>query len=340
MEEKKDFSALVPARYAINAAFKEMYDIWDEDRSDYWMRRLTHLVLGGKVNADNVETIINSIDSRIRVSLERRIVKRVGKIETLFDLIRMQPLKIISRKKEEKTERKELIILRRDIISLKKRGIDIRSGYVGIALDRHAIERLYEREKLTCHGILDRLRSDMHQLIRHVAFARAAKLIKCARIGGQPLNPGNVTFLPMGNGALIVEALQIDCNGFVGRRTLIGKKDVSITVAHHHPEMRYPADPIDKMPTEGIIKMTGTTYLSDDLLRPDQRDCLALFEDALEDVDTDALMALMGMVTLPHESHQDWPPTDVNSDKMMRLMRENVKRNKQAAPWRLLEAGE
>lgn len=327
----------IPARYALNTALREMGAIWDEKRPDYWTQGISDMVKAGRVTANGLKDAIARIDPAIILSMARSDMKRLGKTVPVFDIIRMQPLRIHPRHGPDQENPREIIMLRRDVVTQRDREVDIRSGNMGIALDRHAAERLYERERCTPDEIVGRLRGDMAHLVRTVAFARASGIIKRARgtdAGETGISPGEATFVPMGKGALVVEALQLDVNGITARRTLVRRTGTVITVAGHDPQMTRETEPLDGHPAVGLIEMTGITYLSEDMLRPDQRDYLALFEDAMEAVDIEALTDTVGAVAMPHERHRGFPAVPAPAPRLMTLLRENVRRNKQPTTWR------
>lgn len=326
---------ILPARYAFRAAMKTMEEIWNEKNPDYWIKAVKDMVARGAISAEETERIISGIDPRIMLSVKRAEHRRMGKVETTFDFMRMQPQSLIPRDAAEGVRARQIIVLRRDVVTLKQKEIVATTGKVGVAMDRHAAERLYERGSCTQHQIFDRMKDGFRDMVRHMAFARAAGIIKTPREGGALMLPGNATLLPLDEGMMCMEALCVDTSGLVARRALVRRGGTTYTSAQHRPETIFEAEPLDGRPAQGLSLMTGITYISGDLLRLDQLDYLALFEDAMKGVPLDDLVEMMGRVALPHERHADWPIPPSPNEKMMRLLRENVKRNKDAIRWRL-----
>lgn len=326
----------IPAKYALNNALRRMRTIWDENRIDYWAREIASMVKRRKVTGDGIRKAVGTIDPDIIVSLNCDAGSRLGRPSLTVDMVRMQPVTLIPRNSVRRHER-EIIILRRDIITQRGQEIDVRSGPMGIALDRHAAERIYDRENCTHDQIVQRLRDDLGGLIRTVAFIRAVHLIKRLenRPEGSPLAAGEVSFVPMGEGALILEAMQVDSYTGIARRTLIRNPATRITTACADRLIMADAEPIAGNPASGLMLMTGVTYLSKDLLRLEQRDCLALIEDemAAAAAIVDKAADMLGRVSMPHEQPVVLPTLPAPSPRIIQLMARNVGRNRSPGVW-------
>ena len=335
--QNPDSLVRIPARYALNALLREISSIWNEDQANYWTHAIVEMVKSGRVTIAGIEGAIDRVDPRIVVSMTRRDGRRLGKPQPVFDMVRMQLSNVVPRDALPGANLRQILMLRRDVIAPRGKEVDIRSGGLGVAIDRHAIERLYERENCTPGELLDRLRSDLSRLAGDVAYARAAGLIKRRKGSGDDrtdIRPGEMALVPMGAGVLVMEALQLDVTGITARRVLVRQPESRITAAQHDQETTVPARPMDGKPAIGLIVMTGITYLADDMLRMGQRDYLALYEDMTEHVDRDALGNSLGRVFLPHERRPPAPSMPPQNDRMMRLLRENVNRNKKPVAWR------
>lgn len=326
--------AAVPARYAMNALLRDVSAIWDEGRTDYWTQGIVDMVERGRVTDAGIEEALARIDPRILLWQSRMEGRRLGRPANIHEIVRMQPVGIRPR---EGGEDRRIIVLRRDVLSPRDREVDVRTGNLGIAIARHAVERLHEREACLPNQLLERLRRDMRHLARTVAFARAAGLVKGAK-GRDPddrrILPGDATMVPMGKGALVVEAHRIDVTGYTQRRSLVKRPATKLTSGTPDADVTCEAPPMDGLPARGLVEMVGVTYLADDMLRLDQRDYLALFEDAMEAVDCDAIVARCGQVVLPHERREPFPRVEGVSPKLVQLLRENVKRNPRHVVWR------
>ena len=326
----------IPARYALNTAIRRMRAIWDEGRHDYWSGEIASMVGRRKVTGEGIRTAIGMIDRDIVVSSAIREGTRLGKPSLTVDMIRMQPVTLVPRDDATRTDR-EIILLRRDVISQRGQEVDIRSGPLGIALDRHAAERIYERERCTHDEIVQRLRDDLAGLVRTVAFCRAAGVVKRleGRSASDPLAAGEAALVPMGAGALVVEATRVDTYAGIARRTLARLPASKVTNAAVDPLVMVDAAPIEGSPAVGVMQMVGVTYLSDDLLRPEQRDCLALLEDAMEAAGhlVDEAAAALGTISMPHEPPVVLPAMPPVEPRLMALLARNVRRNRSPAIW-------
>lgn len=326
----------IPARYALNTALRRMRAIWDEGREDYWTREIVSMVKKRQVTGDGVEAAVRTIDPDIVVSMDVTKGRRLGRPSRIIDMIRMQPMTLTARDQSGAGTR-EIILLRRDLITQRDQEIEVRSGDVGIALDRHAAERIYQRERCTHDEIVKRLRDDLRGMVRAIAFCRASRIINGWEADGTSgsIRPGAAAFVPMGAGALIVEAMQVDVAANTSRRTLVKRPASTLKIARNDPGIVLPAAAVDGHDAVGIVQMVGMTYLSDDLLRPEQRDYLALFEDAMEEAGDKVDMAarILGSVAMAHEPAPALPVMPEPGERIINLLRRNVRRRHDATAW-------
>lgn len=295
---------LIPTRHAISTALRRIEAGWRPDSDEHWTRQAWDMIRRNRLTVGDMRRILQEGMQRdTLVTCDERLRKRGSRTTTTFDVTRMCPDIFVADDVEER-----VIVMRREICEVHRRNVEYRSTIAGIALHQHAIGRLYEREQLGHGDIIDRLRVDLARIETSTAFAHAAGLlISC---DGDTHAPGSAGAIPLGEGMLIIRAIEVAArNASTARVDLVERGAIRMAGAPH-------PDVVNRHQVDGVEQTThrltlGITYLAYDDLRPEQRDYLAVFEDAMADHDLAAIASDIGRLWLPHEKPTPMPKVDV-----------------------------
>lgn len=332
--------AAVPAKYIVNAALRDIRRATTgKGDPDFWVRHVERMVEEGRTSGDALERIMRErMPQAAVVDITRTDARRSGKPTTTIDVMLMRPETLVQRDNPLDTPR-DVVILRRNTLVTRSNEVEMRGSPCGIGVDRHVLERLHEREGCTHETIGQRLKTDMADIASTISFAMAAGLVKrpmhAKDARDAPVHlPGTATQVPFGDGLLVTTSMQIDIQDGhrVCGRNVLRRRDTQTTYTRTHPDRRVPTDDIDGRPAEGHLITLGITYLSFDMLRPDQRDYQAIFQDEMERHDLKALTADIGRTWMPHETPTPPPRIEV-TERLHRLLNENVRRNDRSPRW-------
>lgn len=304
---------VLPAYYAIRSALNAIYESQNvRDTDDHWLFKFAPSVAAGKLNFAEFSKDIETGPSSVAVmSSKKTPSKKAGKATVSYALSRLVPDRFVSHKGENGWgEELDVLVVRRDEIHARKNYLEERSSVSGLAVCRHALERYYERERLTHTEIQERLLKDMANVDRYLAFAVAGSIFS----NGDAFSPGAITALPLGDGLLIVRnTISMVNKGWKPSTRFVRKKHTILrSPTDFDPHRSIGSILVEGEPAEGFLMAMGITYLSSDMLRLEQNAYVSLFRSEAEKYDLDDLGKDMGRTWLAHERKPDLPEIKVS----------------------------
>jgi hypothetical protein len=296
-------TVIIPSRHAINQAFRTIHSSSDVNGTDrHWLSTFRPSVLRQRLCVDALERdLVGGVTATSLTGMRRTDGRRLGKPQTTFDIGRLVPDRFVihDRRMGWTGEEQAVVVLRRETVIARRNHLEERSSPSGIAVTRHALERLYERERCDHDGIHERILRDLGEADHTLAFAVAAGLFAC----GGPMERDAYTMLPLGRGMLIVRNMAIAMypgTSPVTRYSVEKMGIMSLPVANDR-QRRLSIAPIAGMAVEGHLLAVGVTYLSPDLLRIEQTAYNALFRREAARFDLADIAADAGRTWLHHE---------------------------------------
>lgn len=168
----------------------------------------------------------------------------------------------------------EIVMLWRETYDVGIDRLDMVTGPTHLALTRHALERIHQREGCMTGEIDAKIKEQIVDADRNMAFAAATGLC----LGGcdGEIRPGSTLLIPLADSLLIVEARCVVTKDFAVR--LVVKKGVvqQRTVEMNANNALTLRDPEGR---EALVALmhTARTYLTSEILRPEQREYRDLF---------------------------------------------------------------
>jgi len=283
--------------YGVRDYLSSVRKAWEGDLDDIIsLERAQHALKSSKdpqVIADAVQNQLHQKGKHILLSYTRINGKRLGKSIVLLNgfLVFSTEIEHIQSGRVE-----EVLAPVRFVHRIERDRDAFELAHANIFITRHALERLYEREGLPTGGVPEAIRETITDLRHNLAFAISNEL----RIGNPPemVNCTDDSFqigmssmlVPFGAGLLVIETglylarREIPINTrFEARRSgIIPKGD---------PVSNKMARDVTKWFPEatGHINHTGRTYLSRDILRPEQVEYLDAFKAEISKVDINTI---------------------------------------------------
>ena len=267
---------------------------------DHWLQTSRDGIARKRLDVATVEKAIREGPSASSLtSFERIDGRRLGRPSSTFRIGRLVADRFLARMRSGWGPQQDVLVLRRETVEARADHLEERSSPSGIAVTRHALERLYEREQC-CHAeIHARLLDDLAEADRTLAFAVASGLF----VRGGPRACDAYTVLPLGSGLLVVRNVVVAMQA--GRspitRYVVGRRGVSSLPVATDPHRRVDLDHMDGMAVDGHLLALGITYLSSDILFLEQHAYAALFHREAARFDLAAIAADDGRTWLPHE---------------------------------------
>ena len=312
-------SFVLPAHYAITAALNAMHDAQAiRGTNDHWLWNCASSVASGRLDLEDLaKQIETGPTSRAVMTCRREDSRKVGKPAMDHVLTKLVPDRF--RAHRDRTgwgEELQVVVVRKDAIHARSNFVEERSAVSGLAVCRHALERYYERERLSHSEIEARILRDLADVDRRLAFAVASGLF----CNGDACSPGAVTVLPLGEGLLIVRNAVIlaDEGWRPSSRAVRKKRSFFGTPTDIDPQRSLNGLSVDGRSAEGFVMAMGVTYLSERILRLEQRAYAALFRSESGKHDLDAIGCDMGRTWLAHERRP--PVPTVNADPYLRYL--------------------
>lgn len=310
---------LIPTKHAIATALRRIKAGWQPDSDRHWTRIAWTMIKRNRLNVDAVRTALTQgmqADNLVTITEIRK--RRASKTTTVFDVMRMCPDDFVAQG-EDCAER--FVVMRRETCEVHRRNLEYRSCIAGIALHEHAIGRLYEREQLAHGEIIARLKEDLARIETSTAFAHAAGLMSSS--DGDTRTPGATGMIPLGQGLLIVRSVEVEARNASTARIDLVELGAIRMAGEPHPQV------VSHHVVDGLRRAThritiGITYLAYEDLRPEQRDYLALFEDAMLDHDLASITSDVGRLWMPHERPVPMPRIEVDA-RLHEILRRNVR---------------
>lgn len=322
---------LIPPRYAITQAFRTIHASAAHTGTErHWLQWGRKGVLSGRLDVKRLEEDIRSGPTSASLTCMTSVSRRrLGKPATTFNIGRLVADRFVTY--DDKIgwgAEQQVLVLRREVIEARGDHLEERSSPSGIAISRHALERLYERERCDHCTIHKRILSDLAEADRTLAFAIAAGLF----VKGEPYQRNACTVLPLGQGLLYVR------NGGVATkagtnptsRYVVGAKGI-----YSKPVVGDRARCVDigrlgGIPVEGHLLAIGMTYLSSDMLFLEQEAYAALFHQEALKHDLCALTSETGRSWLPHEKQS--PGARIEVDERLRYLLSRIVQPKPPGP--------
>jgi len=165
-----------------------------------------------------------------------------------------------------------------------------------MAMTRHALERIYQRERVSTGQLIHTIRSATMDMVRNMSIAISANL----HLGAMPaMNDGDeevprdaATFLiPMGHGLLVTETRNCVSTTAAGSSIKAEFRKHGAVLKATRPLARHTIAIDAGEGRTGLLEVchVGKTYLSEDVLRPEQVRYRDLFRDACTHLDADAI---------------------------------------------------
>lgn len=292
----------IPSRHAINQAFRTIYSSTALNGSDrHWLMWAKQGVGNRRLDVDAVARDVSSGPTSVSLTgFQRSDRKRLGRKSSTFHVGRLVADRFVSYDPVEGWGAdQQVLVLRRETIEARPDYLEERSSPSGIAITRHALERLYERERCDHCDIHGRILVDLAEADRTLAFAVAAGLF----VQGDALHRDASTVLPLGKGLLYVRNIAVAMRAGTNpvSRYVVQKRGVLSMPVMGDPERRLPLGRLGRIDVDGHLIAMGMTYLSPGLLYLEQEAYSALFRKEAERFDLSALAADAGRTWLPHE---------------------------------------
>jgi hypothetical protein len=305
---------LIPARYAISQSFRSIQASADINGTDgHWMNIFRPDVLRRRLRVDALQQeIMHGATATSLTSFVRRDGRRLGRPQSIFHIGRLVADRFLMHDPVEgwTGEDQRVLVLRRETVHARSDHLEERSSPSGITISRHALERLYERERCGHEHIHRRILADLAEADQTLSFAVAAGLFTC----GGPLERDACTMLPLGDGLLVVRNVTVCMKTGLSPATryCVGKAGIV-----SHPVARDAARAISMSPlsgtaVDGHVMAMGMTYLSHEILRLEQSAYMTLFREEIAKVDLDEIAADAGRTWLQHERRRDTPAIEAS----------------------------
>tara|TARA_B100000953_G_C18023548_1_gene421221 strand:- start:976 stop:2052 length:1077 start_codon:yes stop_codon:yes gene_type:complete len=304
---------VLPPHYAINKALAAIYNSQKIRGSDeHWLWGFAPAVAAGRLDLEDLSRNIESgPTSCATMTCERSTSRKAGKPAVDFTVTKLVPDRFRAHRANEGWgEQLEVVVVRKDEIHARKNYLEERSAVSGLSVCRHALERYYEREHHSHNDIHARILKDMADVDRKLGLAVAAGLF----CNGDPFSPGAVTVLPLGEGLIIVRNTVIMAEkGWRPSSRAVRKKRVLLaTPTDVDPCRSLKPFVVDGNPAEGFLMAMGVTYISNDIMRLEQRAYTSLFRAEAQKHDLALLGKDMGRTWLAHETKPPIPSIEVH----------------------------
>lgn len=298
----------IPARYAVSQAMRDIHaSARCNGSDDHWLQRAQGAVSKRLLRADDVERdMLHGPTATSLTTFRRDDGRRLGLPHSTFSVGRLVADRFVQASDAGWGHVQEVVVLRRETVDVRRNHLEERSSPSGLAVARHALERLYERERLDHGSIRPRLLEDLADADRALAFATAAGLF----VHGRPFDRDAYTILPLGGGLLIARnvAVAMRKGSVPSTRYVVGRHGVTSQPVATGGPRSLDMGTLHGMPVEGHLLALGMTYLSEDLLYLEQHAYAAAFHREAARHDLDALVAEAGRTWLAHETR---PPSPV-----------------------------
>lgn len=324
---------VLPAFFAINAALKAIHNAQDiRGTADHWLWGFAPSVAAGRLDLNALSKDIESgPTSCATMTFERRLSRKAGKPAVDFTVTKLVPDRFRAHRTGEGWgEQLEVVVVRKDEIHARKNYLEERSSVSGLSVCRHALERYYEREHHSHNDIHARILKDMADADRQLGFAVAAGLF----CNGNPFSPGAVTVLPLGEGLIIVRntVIMAEKGWRPSSRAVRKKRMLLATPTDVDPCRSLKSFMVDGSPAEGFLMAMGVTYISNDIMRLEQRAYTSLFRAEAQKHDLASLGKDMGRTWLAHETKPAIPSIEVHP-RLSYLLSQIVGAGKQWPLW-------
>lgn len=313
-------TARIPARHAISQALRVIHSSTDLNGMDgHWMNDFRPSALKGRMDVDALEADLRAGPTATSLTgLVRRDGRRLGKPQSMFHVGRLVTDRFVMHDGDRgwTAGEQQVVVLRRETVQARRDHLEERSSPSGIAITRHALERLYEREGCGHGDIHARILKDLAEADRTLAFAVAAGLFA----HGGAMERDAYTMLPLGQGMLIVRNMVIAMNAGTSPVTRYGVNKagvVSMPIADDRTR-RVRVAPVNGVEFEGHLLAMGVTYLSPDLLRLEQAAYMGLFRKEAARYDLDEIAADAGRTWLRHEQRVE--PDGIHVDPRLHYL--------------------
>lgn len=263
---------VIPSNYATSHMIRNVAISNDNSRGKHhWLAKHGKAARTKRINIEDVvDDITNGSRKTTLVGTRCEYGRKLGKPFARIITGRLVADEVVGYFGEYKWgPRHKILILRRELLEIRKDHIEEQSTLTGFAISKHALERMYERENCTHHDISSKICSDIEHVSEYLAFAMRSRI--CTH--GQPDNKGTDFIIPVGDGLMIVRNVVImiekDCNP---ASRLIPSRDgrmLEMPICQNSERM-VAIDPIGKIKVQGHIMALGMTYLSFDMLSLEQ----------------------------------------------------------------------
>lgn len=295
-------NAPIPSRYAVSQAFRTIYASAALNGTDvHWLQWARKGVASRRLDIEALaRDIQHGPTSSSLTCMVRTDGRRLGRRATTFNVGRLVADRFVSYEEGRGWGAdQQVLVLRRETIEARADHLEERSSPSGIAVTRHALERLYEREGCDQCVIHKRMLCDLAEADHTLAFAVAAGLF----VKGDPLDVDACTVLPVGQGLLYVRNAGIAMRAGTNpaSRYVVVSRGVHSKPVISDPDRHIPVSRLGHMEVDGHLLAMGMTYLSSDLLYLEQHAYAALFKAEAAKHDLATLAAEAGRTWLPHE---------------------------------------
>lgn len=207
--------------------------------------------------------------------MNRTTAKRLGK--EIFSIVTMRAYPAIMTPLgggAAEGREDEILMLWRETCDIGAERLDVVSGPSHLALTRHALERIHQREGCMTGEIDDKIKEQIVDADRNVAFAAAAGL--CLGSPDGAIHPGNTLLIPLADALLVVEARCIPLKQMTAR-VVVKKRAVQPRTVETNANNAVVIRDRAGSRIMGTLMHTARTYLSSEILRPEQREYRDLF---------------------------------------------------------------
>lgn len=305
--------------YAVNELFRTIHASW-EHSSESWDSFLYN-AYRSRFSPQTIEEIrrrvLTDYSSKSLLAFEETHGRRLGKPTVAFNTTRILNDRFLCINGERAGMEHEVMVVRHERSTITPTKCDNISVVSHLAINRHAIERIYERDYCPNGGLLDQLRDDLVQAERYAAFAFAAGLY----IGKGPRAPGAATAIPYRDGLLFV------CNYIVAMRARLSPSSwVKINRTGHeikrvlaNPGQTVTLEPYRDTKVVGYIVPMAATYVPQRMLRFEQQAYVANFLEAADQHDLLEISRRSAFNGLHQHQREAAEAIEIETDPRLRL---------------------
>ncbi len=305
---------VLPSHYGVKRALKDMYSSQElRGFPEHWLWNNDLGTGRGRLDVEGLAfSVENGAMAPSMMSCTRTDIRKAGKQGISYEVTRLIPDRFQAFSYEDGYGvNLDVVVARKEEIQALPGYLEERSGVIGLAVCRHALERYYERENCSQNDVRQRILNDLSQVQHDLGFAVSAGLFR----RGSPFQHNAVSMLPLGDGLLVMRnAIVATARSDPPSSRLVRKKNKMFSTLTVKDPLRYvELEPFQFRDVMGFLMAIGVTYLSADLLNLEQSAYLSLFREEAARFDVETLSADMGRTWLAHEMPATFVEIEVQS---------------------------